>query len=1022
MCGSPRRAWTGERAGEEESMPTSEPARASGAEGAEASDARAEAVSAPADDAGGRVRRGRSPRLDVSVPLLYAAFSVAWIVFSDLVLAALPLSEDAKTALSVLKGSFFIAITTLLLMVLLRRGLGRERSASRRVETSETMLRAITETIPDPVFLKDRRSTFLFANAATLAAIGKPAAEVIGRRDTEIYSDPAIGAALVETDRRIMDSGIPEVVEENIQTPFGYRVYLSAKAPFRDAQGRVVGIVGNARDITDRRAADRSLREGEERLRLALDAARLGVWDWSASSGVVVCSPRTRALFDLPAHAPVAHGAFFAALHPDDRRGVEDLVAGALSSETDFATEVRVTGPDGNGHWVATSGRGYRDAQGRPVRVVGMALDVTDRKRAEEVLAARRALEDQLAKVAESVPGAILSFRLRPDGTACMPFTTPMVEDLYGVDREALAKDIAPWAANVHPDDRARVNAGIAEAARTMSRWHDEYRYLHPTKGLRWIEGWSVPQAEPDGSILWQGYVTDVTERNQAREALRRSEDRFRALIEKSTDVIVLLDRETRVAFWSPSATESLGWAKAEVLGEAVLDLVHLEDRPRLAELLPAMVAEPGATVRVTLRLRRGDGTWCVVDALCRNLLHDPAVEAVVVNMRDVTEQRRLEEQVQQAQRLESIGRLAGGVAHDFNNLLTVILSCAEALRADLEAGGAPSVEDVSEIQAAGGRARDLTRQLLAFARRQVIAPVPLDLNAVVDGGQKMLRRLLGEDIALEVTLQPGLWPVRCDPGQVEQVLLNLAVNARDAMPRGGKLAIETRNLAGEPDGAVEHADAGRWVRLTVRDSGVGMDPDVKSHVFEPFFTTKPSGQGTGLGLATVYGIVKQSEGHIHVDSAPGSGTTFDVCLPATADALAVAPPQPAATSTRGTETVLVVEDDPLVRAVTVRALRAGGYRVLVASDGGEALATDAGALSQVRLLVTDVVMPGMDGRALAEALRRVHPDVRVLFVSGYTQDLIAERGVLASGVEFLPKPFTAASLLARVRAVLDAA
>jgi PAS domain S-box-containing protein len=961
----------------------------------------------------------------VSVPLLYAAFSIAWVGLSDLLLATLPLSPGAQTTISMLKGFAFIAATTILLAVLLRRGLARERSARLRIEANEAMLRAITDTIPDPVFLKDRSSTFLFANPATLAAVGKPAAEVLGRRDTEVYADPAVGAALLETDRRIMDSGVGEVVEENIQTATGYRVYLSTKAPFRDAEGQVAGIVGNARDVTAARAADRLLREGEERLRLALDAARMGVWDWSLATNEVVCSARTRALFGLPSDGEVSHGALLATLDPDDRPRVEELARAALASGSDFAAETRVTAPDGTARWVATTGRGYRDADGRPVRLVGMALDVTDRKRADEALASRRALEDQLAKVAESVPGAILSFRLRPDGSACMPFTTPAVDDLYGIDRAALANDVAPWAANVHPDDLARVLAGITEAARTMSRWHDEFRYRHPVKGLRWIEGWSVPQAEADGGVLWHGYVTDVTERNQAREALHRNEVRFRALIEKSTDVIVLLDRAGLVTFFSPSAAEALGWAAGAVLGRAGLDLVHPEDRPRVAELFPGMLKQAGATLRFTARFRRGDGAWRVADVLCRNLLHDPAVEAVVVNMRDVTEQRRLEDQVQQAQRLDSIGRLAGGVAHDFNNLLTVILSCAEVLKDDLVAGGAPSVEDVEEIQAAGARARDLTRQLLAFARRQVIAPVALDLNAVVAGSEKMLRRLLGEDIALEVVLQPGLWAVRCDAGQMEQILLNLAVNARDAMPRGGTLAIETSNVTREDHAEAQaetRCDPGRWVRLTVRDSGVGMAPDVKSHVFEPFFTTKPSGEGTGLGLATVYGIVRQSEGHIHVDSAPGRGTTFEVCLPRTPEAPAALASQPAAkAATGGSETVLVVEDDPQVRGVTVRALEAGGYRVLVASDGREALATGAAALRGVRLLVTDVVMPGMDGRALADALREAHPGIRVLFVSGYTQDRIAERGVLASGIEFLPKPFTAASLLSRVRAVLDA-
>ncbi len=382
-----------------------------------------------------------------------------------------------------------------------------------------------------------------------------------------------------------------------------------------------------------------------------------------------------------------------------------------------------------------------------------------------------------------------------------------------------------------------------------------------------------------------------------------------------------------------------------------------------------------------------------------------------------------LEAQLRQAQKLESIGQLAGGIAHDFNNLLTVILSGAEALRLAGGEGSPPDPEIVEEIAGAGGRARDLTRQLLAFARRQVIAPVPLDLNAVVRGSEKLLRRVLGEDITLVANLQPALWSVRCDPGQIEQVILNLAVNARDAMPSGGTLILESSNFeVGEMYGELfPGMQPGPYVRLAVHDSGAGMSPEVKDHVFEPFFTTKPAGKGTGLGLATVYGIVTQSNGFIRVESEPTYGTTFEVLFPRIPDVAVPAEPPVLVTSRQGTETVLVVEDDPQVRAVTVRSLRAGGYVVVVANDGREALDVGAREGVPLHLLVTDVIMPGLDGRAVADELRRLHPKLRVLYVSGHAEEVIVKRGVLEPGIEFLAKPFTASSLLARVRAVLDA-
>jgi PAS domain S-box-containing protein len=514
----------------------------------------------------------------------------------------------------------------------------------------------------------------------------------------------------------------------------------------------------------------------------------------------------------------------------------------------------------------------------------------------------------------------------------------------------------------------------------------------------------------------------DVTALHRADAALRANEARFRTLIERSSDLIVLLDASGQVTFWSPSAAESLGWAQEDALGQRFVDQVRPDDQPAFTEALARLLERPSTTERVAVRVQREGAGWRSLEGLCRNLLDDPAVEALVLNLRDVTEHQELEEQYRQAQRLESIGRLAGGVAHDFNNLLTVILSCSESMKEDRAAGKEVDEEDIAEVHAAGERARDLTRQLLAFARKQVIAPVPLDLNGVVRGSEKLLLRVLGEDVRLVVRLSPDLWPALCDPSQVEQVLLNLAVNARDAMPGGGALEIETRNVTvGEEDVARDpDRRAGEWVRIQVRDTGSGMSPEVMAHLFEPFFTTKERGRGTGLGLATVHGIVAQSGGHIHVESEEGRGTTFGICFPRSRKGEETRPASRPPSTVRGDETVLVVEDDPRVRAVTVRALEEKGYRVLPAASGQEALSLARGR--SVDLVVTDVVMPGMSGREVVDELRRATPGLRALFVSGYTQDAIARRGVLDSGVDFLPKPFTPAMLVARVRATLDGA
>jgi len=412
------------------------------------------------------------------------------------------------------------------------------------------------------------------------------------------------------------------------------------------------------------------------------------------------------------------------------------------------------------------------------------------------------------------------------------------------------------------------------------------------------------------------------------------------------------------------------------------------------------------------------------------NHLDDPVVEAIVVNYRDVTDRKRaeaalraLEEQQRQAQKMEAIGRLASGVAHDFNNLLTAILGSTDLLLEELPADHSGRLE-AEETRKAALRAADLTRQLLAFSRQQVLAPQVLDINDVVTNVDTMLRRVIGEHVEVRTVQAPDLGAVRADPGQLEQVLLNLAVNARDAMPRGGRLTIETANADLDDTYAAQHAAVapGRYVMFAVSDTGTGMDAETQTRLFEPFFTTKEKGKGTGLGLATVYGIVKQSGGHIWVYSEPGQGTTMKVYLPRVEEAIEpiTAPARPSG-PLRGSETILIVEDQDEVRNLTRRLLEARGYRVLVAASGADALRIADQEAGRIDLLLTDVIMPGMSGREVALLLGPAHPHMRVLFVSGYTDDSIVHHGVLDPGVAFLQKPFTSQTLAQKVREVLDA-
>jgi two-component system cell cycle sensor histidine kinase/response regulator CckA len=516
----------------------------------------------------------------------------------------------------------------------------------------------------------------------------------------------------------------------------------------------------------------------------------------------------------------------------------------------------------------------------------------------------------------------------------------------------------------------------------------------------------------------------DIAARKLVEVALRESEERFRQLAENIEDVFWLSDPDKKRFFYiSPTYETVWGRTCASLYNDPGewLAAIHPEDRERLEKSLPQQLTggwDQG------YRIVRPDGSLRWVRARAFPV-RDAAghVYRVAGVSRDITEQRRLEEQFRQARKMEAVGRLAGGIAHDFNNLLSVILSYTSIVLDELKPGD-PLRADIEEVHHAGHRATDLTRQLLAFSRQQVLQPRVLELGQIVLGMEKMLRRLLGEDVELSLLSSPTRGKVHADPSQIEQIVMNLAVNARDAMPRGGKLAIETTNVELDAGGAEGHRGVvpGPYVMLAVTDSGTGMDAATRERLFEPFFTTKEPGKGTGLGLSTVYGIVTQSHGHIWVYSEVGQGTTFKVYLPRTDRDLEKPSPAPAQPLTlNGVETILLVEDDEQVRVMTRTILRRHGYNVLDAQNGGEAFLISEKFAAKVHLLLTDVIMPRMSGRELAERLMQTRPQMRILYASGYTEDAVVHHGVLHAGVAFLQKPITPDTLLRKVREVLDA-
>jgi PAS domain S-box-containing protein len=703
-------------------------------------------------------------------------------------------------------------------------------------------------------------------------------------------------------------------------------------------------------------------------------------------------------------------------VHPDDLPEVRRRWAEAVAAGVPFQAELRLRRADGEYRWFLGRAAPDRDRHGRVARWVGTCTDIHDRRAAE---AAPFWSEALLRLVWD---GAADGVRLTDEhGTVVM--ANPAYCRLVGLPPDRVLG--RPMADVYAPGRRAAAMAGHRDwFDGTPTRIRREVEVELWDGRRRCFEAADALLTVPAEPALLLTILRDVTDQRGAEGEVRAWKARYEAAIRAGGQMLYDRDTVTNVFVWAGSCEAALGLTPAEMptdLG-GWLDRVHPDDRPAV-EAETERVAATGNPFGMEYRVRREDGTYAaVLDQ--GHFIADPGGRPtrVVGFVADVSDRKRLEEQLRQAQKLEAVGRLAGGVAHDFNNLLTVINGYSDLALAALPPGH-PARPSVEQVARAGDRAAVLTRQLLAFGRKQILRQRVLDLADLVTDLGAMLRRLIGEDVRLVTECVPGLWPVRADPGQLGQVVVNLAVNARDAMPDGGTLTVRVGNapLPGGRTARGSDVRPGPYVVLSVSDTGSGMTDEVKARVFEPFFTTKSPGAGTGLGLATVYGIVKQSGGHVGVESAVGRGTTVRVYLPARVGAVPDAP-HPAAVGNlpRGTETVLLVEDEDGVRSLARRTLAGLGYAVLEAATGERAVAAAWDHPGPIHLLVTDVVMPGMGGQALAAELCGHHPGLQVLYTSGYTDDVV-KHGVGQEKADFLPKPYTPADLARKVRAVLDA-
>ena len=552
--------------------------------------------------------------------------------------------------------------------------------------------------------------------------------------------------------------------------------------------------------------------------------------------------------------------------------------------------------------------------------------------------------------------------------------------------------------------------------------------FVLPTLHTRWSEFNSAPVSDTVLGLVGLVLIFDIYtvyqhfQVQQVRKQLIIREELFRLITENAADMIAVESVGGERLYNSPSYEKILGYTPNEITATLGFEQIHPDDREKVQKA-EAEARRTGVGQSVEYRMRHKNGNWLILESMASTIVDERgSVEKLIIVNRDITKRKQLEEQFRQAQKMEAVGRLSGGVAHDFNNLLGVIIGYGEVIQEGL-ATTHPLRGSVDEILKAGHRAASLTRQLLAFSRQQVLDPRVLDLNAVVKDMEKMLKRLIGEDVELKTDLRPALACVKADESQIEQVVLNLVINARDAMPHGGNLTLATSDFYMDENFVRRYpypVNVGNYILLNVSDSGIGMDPATKARIFEPFFTTKEKGKGTGLGLSMVYGIVKQSNGYIDVSSEIGIGTSFEIYLPKVDDAIDIATTTVTSGSLRGSEIILLVEDDPSLRVLAAHTLESFGYTVLEANSGAEALEICRQHEGQIHLLLTDVVMPGMSGRVLAEQLLPQRPGLKVIYMSGYTGQTVGAHGVLAEGSYFLPKPFTREALARKIREVLD--
>lgn len=791
-------------------------------------------------------------------------------------------------------------------------------------------------------------------------------------------------------------------------------------SPVYDESGRPAGVMAIVVETTKRVRSEKRLRERERELARVQQIGMVGGVEVDLREGFKnQRSPEYLLIHGLPPDATnETHEDWVRRLHPEDRARIEREFLDAVAGEgVDYQTEYRIVRPnDGQVRWIAVKAEIERDAAGKALRLVGAHIDITDRKFAEERL---RESEQRFRLIADSAPVPMWVTKL--DGKRA--FVNQAYMDFLGLSFEDSCN--FDWRKALYPEDLPRILKEQQVGEGSRKPFHLEARYRNAKGEWRWLRSESQPRWGPTGEhIGFIGVAHDITAAKQAEVELRRLNETLEEQVEartrerdriwvNSSELMAVASFDGFFKAVNPAWNRLLGYDASELLSRPFAEFLHTDD------IAPAFDATQrmrhGESLRNhESRMRHADGGYRLISWTAV-----PEKNVFYAIGRDITEQRETEEALRQAQKMEAVGQLTGGIAHDFNNLLTGIIGSLDILRRRMAAGRTEGIDRYIEAAVtSANRAAGLTHRLLAFSRRQSLDLKPIDINQLVASMEELLHRSLGERVRCVARLSPDLWTAEVDRNQLETALLNLAINARDAMPDGGTLTVETHNVAiAPPRAAAEGLAPGEYVQLCVSDSGVGMSQEVIDRAFDPFFTTKPIGQGTGLGLSMVCGFARQSRGHVRIDSEVGRGTSVKLFLPRyRGDAIdTVESADEAMRQAAPGETILLVEDDPVVRLLVSEVLQELGYRALTVNDGKAAVPILQSA-QRIDLLVTDVGLPGINGRQVAEIARQSRPDLKVLFITGYAETAAIRGEFLAPGMDLIAKPFALNDLAAKLR------